>query len=385
VSSEPAEVLIVDHGPPVPLTDADVRIWATNQRVFVSSVMAGMERERVAVAEAVESLGAAAVLFERLGGRDDDAETAFLDGVRSSEVYVGILGERYGRRGASGYSATHLEYNEALTSGLRIAIWHTVDELDGPQRDFLADLQVFHTTGSYRTVDDLGQQVATRLRSLAAEAGAPWCKVGSSIFRATRLADTGGRLEVAAVVRNPEVIAALEQLRPNGWGRARPTRISWSGGSRLVRIEEVSVETTPGRGRAVTISGVRTEESTSLMHETSVEGRSAEVLTELAMRIALFGEANPLGTLSFFAEMPNPFAGLDTIRLSEDSVPGIAEVLMVDALVGSGRADRVTKVRAGPRHGGRRRLRVEWLPRQRFSNEVPQRRAIEGDLPVAPA
>ena len=33
-------------------------------------------------------------MFERLGGRDDDAETAYLASVRSSDIYVGILGDR---------------------------------------------------------------------------------------------------------------------------------------------------------------------------------------------------------------------------------------------------------------------------------------------------
>lgn len=95
----------------------DLRAWTAEQRVFISSVMAGLEEERAAVAEAVAGLGAEPVWFERFGGRDDDAETAYLSEVASSSVYVGLLAERYGRPLPSRYSATHLEYREAEQRG----------------------------------------------------------------------------------------------------------------------------------------------------------------------------------------------------------------------------------------------------------------------------
>lgn len=46
---------------------------------------------------AVERAGAQAVWFERFGGRDDDPEGAYLAEVGRCTVYVGILGERFGR------------------------------------------------------------------------------------------------------------------------------------------------------------------------------------------------------------------------------------------------------------------------------------------------
>ena len=52
----------------------------SDQTVFVSSVMAGMTAERQAARSGVEDLGGRVSMFERLGGRDDDAETAYVAG-----------------------------------------------------------------------------------------------------------------------------------------------------------------------------------------------------------------------------------------------------------------------------------------------------------------
>lgn len=86
------ERLLIDRSPAQRLTEADVAEWASDQAVFISSVMEGMQAERQAVADAVVRVGAEPVLFERLGGRDDGPQVAYRDGVSSSDIYVGILG-----------------------------------------------------------------------------------------------------------------------------------------------------------------------------------------------------------------------------------------------------------------------------------------------------
>ena len=108
------EPVVADLSPAEQLPDSEVRAWANQQRVFISSVMAGMETVRSAVAEAIQQLGAEPVWFENFGGRDDNPESAYLNEVAASDVYLGILGERYGTPLPSGYSATHAEYREAI-------------------------------------------------------------------------------------------------------------------------------------------------------------------------------------------------------------------------------------------------------------------------------
>lgn len=376
-----SESLIIDPSPPEPLTDGELRAWMGDQTVFVSSVMADMTAERQAVAAAVQELGGRAVLFERLGGRDDDAESAYLTGVRSSDIYVGILGERYGKPEPSGYSPTHAEYNAAVHAGLRISVWTTTEEQDGRQRDFLYEVRTFHTTGTYASPAELATRLQDRLQQMGAAACSPWCKVGRVLFRAKRYTDSGDKVTVEASLRDDAVIAALEALRPGQRGGSPSTQVTCVGRTSPVRIDTVTVEASAGRARHVRIEATKEDrqQATSLT-DVSFEGRSPDDLTELALRVAMLGETNPLGPMSFFAEMPNPLAALGPRHLDEDSFSAAAGALLVEALVGSGRAERVTTVRIGPAHHGRRRVLVEWVGRRRYTNVEPEIRTIEGEV-----
>lgn len=221
---EAHESLLVDLSPAPPVDDAAVRAWAGSQTVFVSSVIVGMDRERIAAGEAAERLGALAQLFERFGGRDDDPEDAYLGGVAASDVYLGLLGPRYGKPLKSGYSATHAEYNEAVQRGLRVSVWSTEDDLDGRQRDFLEAVRVFHTTGSYGSPEDLGAKVERRLREMAAEALSPWVKVCNAVFRATKVTDDGASVLSAPVSVTTPLRPPLRRAVPTSPSAATLTR-----------------------------------------------------------------------------------------------------------------------------------------------------------------
>lgn len=369
--------LVIDRSPPAHLDDAEIRAWAEHQRAFISSVMRDMGPEREAVASAVERVGATPVLFERLGGRDDGPQLAYLDGVRGSDIYFGILGDRYGVPDETGYSPTHREYNEAVHQGLRISVWNTTGDLDGHQRDFLDEIRVFHTTGDYSTPTELGEKVEARLRELAAQAHSPWCKVGEALFRASHFADTGSRLQIEALLRDDAVVAVLEGLRPDQWGRGGLPRVTCLGRSYLASVESVKVEMTAGRAKRVTVEAIRTGESAESYGGITYGQHGPDDLTEIGLRVALFGEENPLGSMSF-AEVPDPIGPLRGLQLSDDVLPGVVEVLLVESLVGSGRAQRLPAVRLGPHHRGGRRILVEWLPPRRYTNEEPQVRSLDG-------
>jgi hypothetical protein len=69
--------LVVDRGAATePISEEEFRAWAREQRVFISSVMEELSEERRAVADHIEDLGFEPVLFERFGGREDDAQAA---------------------------------------------------------------------------------------------------------------------------------------------------------------------------------------------------------------------------------------------------------------------------------------------------------------------
>jgi hypothetical protein len=248
--------LIVDRAATSePLAEPEFGSWAQEQRVFVSSVMDELRDERRAVADRVDAVGAEPVLFERFGGREDDAEQAYLHEVATSTIYLGILGRRYGRQLPSRFSATHAEYLEAERLGLRVAIWaKDLDDREGHAASFLEEVRVFHTTGSFQTADELAGDVDRRLRRIAAEDLAPWVKLGSVVFRARKISEGRKQIAVEALVRDRDVLAALEALSPDRWGRAEEALLTYAGRTRPARIEELALTTTAGSGSDVRLA-----------------------------------------------------------------------------------------------------------------------------------
>ena len=383
MQDDPSRPITIDRSPPEPLTPQEVRASMAQQTVFISSVMAGMTAEREAARSAVEDIGGKVSMFELLGGRDDDSETAYLAGVRSSDIYVGLLGSRYGKPERTGYSPTHGEYNEAVQVGLRISVWATTGEMDGRQRDFLSEVQTFHTTGNYSSPDELREVLRRRLTEVAAADNSPWCKVGHVLFRARRYSDDGTRIIVEASVRNDDIVAELERLRPGEWHGPQPSRITCAGRTHAVEINSVVVEATAGRARLVRIEATKARETRTGMRlvDGGYADRSPEDLTELALRVALFGEPNPLGHMSFMIEMANPIPDVAQLGLDDGSFAGVAQVLLVESLVGSGRAERITALQIGPARSGWP-LRLEWEAPRRISNIEIERRQIEGKLHI---
>ena len=192
--------------------------WARGRRVFISSVMAGLGEERAAAAEAAVALGARPIMFENFGGRDADPLNAYLGEVETSEIYVGILGQRYGRPLPTRFSATHTEFRHAEQQGLRVAVWALdTQEREGPQQAFLDEVRVFHVVPSFHCPVDLRGQMSARLRDIAAEDLAPWTKLGFIVFRASEVAHAGAEIAVTARVHSDDVAHALEAMASNNF------------------------------------------------------------------------------------------------------------------------------------------------------------------------
>ncbi|BCT93703.1 hypothetical protein LYSHEL_27300 [Lysobacter helvus] len=82
-------------------------------KVFISSLITGLEAERAAVKQAVELLRHEAVMAENFGSQAKSPQIACLTGLRQADLVVLILDTRYGAKQGSGLSATHEEYREA--------------------------------------------------------------------------------------------------------------------------------------------------------------------------------------------------------------------------------------------------------------------------------
>jgi hypothetical protein len=124
------------------------------------------------------------------------------------------------------------------------------DEREGPEQSFLDEGRTFHVVPPYRSVRDRETQVGQRLRSIAAEDLAPWCKLGQTVFRASEVDDHGDHIYVTAKIKDDAVGRALEGTRSgDGWSSAKGLRFTWSGRSKQVDVDKVRVTSTSARSR----------------------------------------------------------------------------------------------------------------------------------------
>lgn len=172
------------------------------------------------------------MMFEEFGGRDADPEQAYLAEVEGADIYIGILGKRYGKPLKSRYSPTHAEFRHAEKHALRIAVWTlATGEREGPQQSFLDEVRTFYVAPAFTTPDDLRRQVEDRLKAIAAEDLAPWCKLGNVVFRAAEIEDRGDTVEVKARVKDDAVPRVLEEMRGDRFDRGAMAQFTWSGRS----------------------------------------------------------------------------------------------------------------------------------------------------------
>lgn len=365
------------------LGDIAFRQWAAGHSVFVSSEMQNLGPERDAVASALRALGVRVEIFEDLGGRDDNAETAYLAGVASTDIYLGIVGDRYGRMLTSGRSPTHEEYLEARARGKRISVWvNRADaERQGNARDFVDEVQAFHTTGGYTDAGDLVDRVVRRVREIAADDEAPWVKIGEAVLRATSIVDSGETVTVTATVRDECIARFLEGLRGDQWGRAGEVTITTSDRSGTASVEEVRSETRSRSLREITLRArVTWADGRGGSMDAGTQGYSADDLTELGLRAGLLGEGLPdqLGMMEFMVDASDPLGELPTSALPEGSVEPIARLLIVEHLIGGGKAGSLESFEIGPAHKGARRVRLTYTEPRRYTNEEPGMREVDG-------
>lgn len=358
----------------VPSNEA-IRDWARDKRAFISSVMAELAEERVAAAGGVRAWGAQPVMFEEFGGRDADPLDAYLGEVNTSQIYLGILGERYGRPLPTRFSATHTEFLHAEQRGLRIAVWALdTQNREGRQQAFLDEVRSFHVVPAFRTPDALQQQVGERIRAIAAEDLAPWAKLGSIVFRAREVTHTGNEIKVTARVQGDDVAHALEAAATDDFLSGEEYRFTWAGRCRYVRVDKVSSTTTTARSKLMGLELETVEGPQNHVLDVGYNDLAPDDLTDLGLRTALFGEPNPLAAdfMDFMTEMPDPFQPLRDARVPDEIVRSLAEMMLVDELVGSGRAARVTRFKLGASVGGLRRLELDWEPPRRYANDARQ-------------
>lgn len=345
---------------------------------------------RRSLANAIDLLGGNPVWFEDFGGRDDDAEVAYLGEVATSTIYLGILGREYGRIDKTQrLSATHAEYREAERLGLPVSVWvqHEEDML-ADQFNFLSEVRLFHTTGSFTDEDDLVTKVSRRLEAMCADAVSPWAKLGDAVIRAREITDDGRRVVLRAAVHSRDVLGILEGLRPPNFN-GRGVRLTWAGRSVPVRVTDVITTTTASRSTAVVVEMEREIPSSggspfgmTASFSSGTTTYTSDDLAVIDIRRLLFGEQAPSGLHTFGGSIRDFTPDLPGNALPTALYQAVFTLLVTEALVESGRAMHVESAQVSPLGPDGRRIRIGWVGHT-DRNGRPTHVTLDGVMPVA--
>lgn len=135
-------------------------------KIFVSSVAQDFGIFRSAAAAGVTALGHQPLRAEDFGASPASPQAACLEGVRSSDAVVLLLGSRYGSVQSSGLSPTHEEYREARDTRPVLAFIQRGTEPEPQQREFIREVRGWehgHFTSDFTNTEDLRDSVIRAL------------------------------------------------------------------------------------------------------------------------------------------------------------------------------------------------------------------------------
>ena len=193
-------------------------------RIFISSLIGGFEPFRAAARSAIVALRHEPVVAEDFGAQPSSPQIACLQGVRSSDLVVLILGSRYGFvQGSSDVSPTHEEYLEARGSKPILMFVQEGVERDEQQAKFISEVgawQAGHFRAGFKTADELRDLVTRAVHDY-------------------QLANAAGPLDIAALAA--AAAALLPKARQNNQANSPTLHVAVAGGpiQRVLRPAEL--------------------------------------------------------------------------------------------------------------------------------------------------
>ena len=193
-------------------------------KIFISSLIGGFEEFRAAARSAIEALRHEPVVAEDFGAQPNSPQIACLQGLRSADLVVLILGGRYGYvQGTSGASPTHEEYLEARGRKPILTFVQSGVDRDEQQAKFVAEVsewQTGHFRESFKTADELRNLVTRAIHDY-------------------QLANAAGPLDAAAL--SAMASGLLPKTRQNSQASSPTLHLAIAGGpiQRLLRPAEL--------------------------------------------------------------------------------------------------------------------------------------------------
>ena len=141
------------------------------QTIFISSVQSEFEAERSMIAEYIRTDALFAryfepFLFEELPAQDVSAQKAYLDAASTADIYIVLVGERYGYEDSEGVSPTEREYDIATeNSAYRLAFVKDVEKRNSKEEKFKNKIEQDITRNPilFSTIDELRNNVYAAL------------------------------------------------------------------------------------------------------------------------------------------------------------------------------------------------------------------------------
>ena len=121
-------------------------------RVFVSSVMEDYGDVRDAASDGIRRAGCEPIRAEDFSAASISPRNACLDGVRSADALVLLLGARYGFVGPSGLAVTEEEYNEARKNHKPVFVFLQDGVSREPRQQAFVDSVQHYVDGHWRKV-----------------------------------------------------------------------------------------------------------------------------------------------------------------------------------------------------------------------------------------
>jgi len=146
------------------------------KRVFISSVVSGFEEFRQAARRAVELMGDRPIMSEDFGARPYSSEKACISEVEAADVYVAVLGEKYGFETEGGISVTQAEFNAAKKVNKPILVFIQDVLMEKRQQEFKIKVEDFQS-GLFRAVfsspEELKDEIIRALKQIEISHDAP--------------------------------------------------------------------------------------------------------------------------------------------------------------------------------------------------------------------